>query len=317
MKKISILIPTFNEQDNVVPLCAEIEAVFKKSLRKYAYEILFIDNYSTDNTRQNILKLCAKNKKIKAIFNAKNFGYLRSPFYGLMQAAGDCVIMLAADFQDPPEMIASFVKEWEKGSKIVVGIKSKSRENPVVYLFRTIFYKVIGKIADIQHIEHFTGFGLYDRDFIDVIKQLDDPMPYLRGIVAEFGFKRKDVPYEQQKRKTGATKSNWWNLYDVGMLGITSYSKIVMRFATILGFIVSGISFAVAVLYLVLKLLFWFSFPMGTAPIIISIFFLGSIQLFFIGFLGEYILNINTRVMKRPLVVEEKRINFKKRTGEK
>lgn len=310
MKKISILIPTYNEQDNVGPLCMEITHIFAEKLSQYDYEIVFIDNYSIDETRRKLEQLCAENKKVKAIFNAKNFGYLRSPFYGLTQTAGDCTIMMAADFQDPPGLIEKFVQEWEAGNRIVVGIKNRSRENPLMYFFRTLFYKVIKRIADIQHIEHFTGFGLYDRTFIDVLKKLDDPMPYLRGIVAELGFKRKDVIYEQNKRAAGRSKSNWWSLYDLGMLGITSYSKVVMRFATILGFIIAGFSFAVAVFYLIMKLVFWFKFPMGTAPIIISIFFLGSVQLFFIGFLGEYILNINTRVMKHPLVVEEKRINF-------
>ncbi|HRU38647.1 MAG TPA: glycosyltransferase family 2 protein [Candidatus Goldiibacteriota bacterium] len=310
MKKISVLIPSYNERDNVAPLTYEIEAIFRNKLKKYAYEIIFIDNCSEDGTRAEIEKICARNKKVKAIFNARNFGYLRSPFYGLLQARGDCVIMIAADFQDPPEMIVEFVRAWEKGAKIVAGIKKKSRENPALYFLRSVFYSVIRKIADVGHISHFTGFGLYDKAFIDVLRKLDDPMPYLRGMVAEFGFKRVDVPYEQQKRKAGRTKSDWWSLYDVAMLGITSYSKMVMRLATILGFVISGVSFMVAVLYLVLKLIFWFKFPIGTAPMIISIFFLGSVQLFFIGFLGEYILNINTRVMKRPLVVEERRINI-------
>ena len=310
MKKVSIIVPTYNERDNIENLVNTIKQLFGEKLNNYDYDIIFIDNYSEDGTRLVINEVCAKNTCVKAIFNVKNFGYLRSPFYGLMQSDGDCAVMMAADFQDPPELIEKFVNEWEKGNKIVIGIKNRSRENPLMYVIRTLFYKVIKSIAEIQHIDHFTGFGLYDKSFISILKQLDDPMPYLRGIVAEFGFKRKDILYEQNKRKKGKTKSNWWSLYDVGMLGITSYSKVVMRFATIFGFIISGMSFLVALLYLILKLVFWFSFPMGTAPIIISIFFLGSVQLFFIGFLGEYILNINTRVMKRPLVVEERRINF-------
>lgn len=310
MKKISIVVPTFNEQDNIEPLVREVSEIFRKNLNKYKFDIIFIDNYSQDKTREKIERICSKNKNIKAIFNAKNFGYLRSPFYGLLQAGGDAVVMMAADFQDPPSMLAEFVKQWEKGNKVVIGIKKKSNENPIIYMLRTFFYKFIKKIAEIEHIEHFTGFGLYDKNFISVLKKLDDPMPYLRGIVAEFGFKIKRIDYEQMRRKSGKTKSSLWSLYDVAMLGITSYSKVVMRLATIFGFIVSAMSFCIALLYLVLKLVFWFSFPMGTAPLIISVFFLGAVQLFFIGFLGEYILNINTRVMKRPLVVEEKRINF-------
>lgn len=198
----------------------------------------------------------------------------------------------------------------EKGYKIVIGKKEKSCENPLMYLVRSAYYKLIKRISDTEQVEHFTGFGLYDKTFVDVLRQLDDPMPYMRGIVAELGFARMEIEYVQQKRRFGKTKNNWYTLYDMAMLGITSYSKMVMRLATITGFIISGISFLVALYYLIMKLIYWEKFPLGTAPIIISIFFLGSIQLFFIGFLGEYILNINTRVIKRPLVVEEKRINF-------
>lgn len=310
MKKISILVPTFNEEENIKPLCAELINILSGKLPEYDYEILIIDNYSTDRTREHILELCAANKKIRAIFNAKNFGHIRSPYHGMLQTTGDCTIVMCADFQDPPEMIVSFVREWGKGSKVVIGKKKKSYENPLIYLLRSFYYKLIKQISDTEQVEHFTGFGLYDKTFIDVLRQLDDPMPYMRGIVAELGFNRMEIEYVQQKRRFGKTKNNWYTLYDMAMLGITSYSKMVMRFATIFGFIISGMSFAVAMYYLIMKLIYWDKFPFGTAPIIISIFFLGSIQLFFIGFLGEYILNINTRVMKRPLVVEEKRINF-------
>jgi len=310
VKKISVMIPAYNEQDNIKPLCEEINKVFTQKLTGYEYEILIIDNFSSDNTKKIVEDLCKEDKNIKAIFNAKNFGAIRSSYYGLMQVSGDCVISLCADFQDPPEMIEQFVKEWEKGYKIVIGIKRKSKENPVMYMFRTAYYQLIRKIADVDQIEHFTGFGLYDKEFIKVLCKLDDPMPYLRGIVAELGFERKEIEYEQQKRRFGKTKNNFFSLYDMAMLGITSYSKVVMRLATLAGFAIAGFSFLIALTYLIMKLVFWDRFPMGTAPIIISIFFLGSVQLFFIGFLGEYILNINTRVMKRPLVVEEKRINF-------
>ncbi|PKL92481.1 MAG: glycosyltransferase [Candidatus Goldiibacteriota bacterium HGW-Goldbacteria-1] len=310
MKKISVMIPAYNEQDNIKPLCEEIKKVFTQKMTGYEYKILIIDNFSGDNTKKIVEDICQTDKNIKAIFNAKNFGAIRSSYYGLLQASGDCVISMCADFQDPPEMIEQFVKEWEKGYKIVIGIKRKSKENPVMYMFRTAYYKLIRKIADVDQIEHFTGFGLYDKEFIKVLRKLDDPMPYLRGIVAELGFERKEIEYEQQKRRFGKTKNNFFTLYDIAMLGITSYSKVVMRLATLAGFAIAGLSFLIALTYLIMKLVFWDRFPMGTAPIIISIFFLGSVQLFFIGFLGEYILNINTRVMKRPLVVEEKRINF-------
>jgi glycosyltransferase involved in cell wall biosynthesis len=310
MKKISILVPTFNEEENIKPLCAELTNILSGKLPEYDYEILIIDNYSTDRTREYILELCAANKKIKSIFNVKNFGHIRSPFYGMLQTTGDCMIVMCADFQDPLEMIVDFVREWEKGHKIVIGKKKKSYENPLMYLLRSVYYKLIKQISDTEQVEHFTGFGLYDKMFLDVLRRLDDPMPYMRGIVSELGFARKEIEYTQQKRHSGKTKNNWYTLYDMAMLGITSYSKMVMRLATISGFIIAGLSFAVAMYYLIMKLVYWDRFPLGTAPIIISIFFLGSIQLFFIGFLGEYILNINTRVIKRPLVVEEKRINF-------
>ena len=310
MKKISILVPTFNEEENIKPLCAELINILSGKLSDYDYEILIIDNYSQDKTREHILELCIANKNIRAIFNAKNFGHIRSPFHGMLQTTGHCTIVICADFQDPPEMIVNFVREWEKGSKVVIGKKKNSYENPLIYLLRSLYYKLIKQISDTEQVEHFTGFGLYDKTFVDVLRQLDDPMPYMRGIVAELGFSRMEIEYVQQKRRFGKTKNNWYTLYDMALLGITSYSKMVMRLATIFGFIISGLSFAVAMYYLIMKLIYWDKFPFGTAPIIISIFFLGSIQLFFIGFLGEYILNINTRVMKRPLVVEEKRINF-------
>jgi hypothetical protein len=310
MKKISIVIPTYNEIDNIALLVSELTEILEKELSNYNYEIIVIDNYSTDGTRDEIRKLCALNKNVKGILNAKNFGQLNSPFYGITQITGDAVILMCADFQDPPRMILDFVKEWENGYKIVIGIKNKSKESKFMYLARTMYYKMIDKMADIKHIEHFTGFGLYDKKFIDVLRRLDDPTPYLRGIVAELGFTRKEIPYEQQQRKFGKTKNNFFSLYDVGMLGITSYTKIILRLATFIGFFVGVISFFLSIIYLILKLIYWDSYPAGTAPILIGMFFLGSLQLFFIGILGEYIMNINTKVLKRPLVVEEERINF-------
>lgn len=312
MKVISILVPTYNEEENVELLYEAIIDQFKKNIKNYKYEIVFIDNFSTDETRQKLEKLCNIDKNVKAIFNAKNFGQFRSPFYGITQTTGDATILLCADFQDPIDMLPKFIKEWENGYKIVIGIKSKSKENKIMYLFRTMYYKLIKKLSDIDQIEHFTGFGLYDRDFVNVLRNLDDSQPYLRGIVAELGYQRKEIEYVQAKRLHGKTSNNWYRLYDIGMLGITSYTKIIMRLATIFGFFLSGISMLIAIIYFILKLLYWDSFPTGTAPILIGMFFLGSIQIFFIGFLGEYILNINARIMKRPLVVEEKRINFEK-----
>lgn len=304
------MIPTYNEQDNVEPLYKAIKEEFKKELPNYNYEILFIDNKSKDKTRDKLRNICKQDKKVKAIFNAQNFGQFNSPYYGLLQTTGDCTITMCADFQDPIEMIHKFVKEWENGYKIVIGIKTSSKENKIVYLLRSLYYKTIKKFSNTEQIEHFTGFGLYDKDFINVLRNLDDPQPYMRGIVGELGYDRKEIEYTQQKRLHGKTSNNWYRLYDAGMLGITSYTKIGMRLATILGFIISAISVLVALVYLILKLCNWNQFEAGIAPLLIGMFLLGGIQIFFIGFLGEYILNINTRVMHRPLVVVEEKINF-------
>ena len=309
-KKISVLVPCFNEEDNVVPLSAAIEEEFKKRITQYDYEIIFIDNYSTDETRVKLTSLCEDNRKIKAIFNSRNFGQFNSPFYGLCQTTGDCTILLCADFQDPVELLPRFISAWEKGYKVVAAIKTSSKENGIIYFLRSCYYKAIKKMSDVEQIEHFTGFGLYDKSFIDVLRKLDDPTPFLRGIVAELGPLRMDIPYTQAKRRAGKTHNNWYRLYDAAMLSFTSYTKIGLRLATIFGFVFSALNMIIALVYLILKLIYWDSFPMGTAPMLIGIFFIGSVQLFFIGLLGEYVLNINTKVMKRPLVVEEKRINF-------
>lgn len=309
-KKISVVIPTYNEEGNVKPLAQAIVDVMEKELPEYNYEIIFIDNHSKDKTKMYLRQMCKENKHIKAIFNARNFGQLRSPVYGLKQAYGDCVIRMCADFQDPVDMIVKFVREWEKGWKIVVGIKKSSKEKKFMYFVRTCYYKLIRKITDIDHIEHFTGFGLYDKDFVDVVRDLHDPMPYLRGIIAELGYDYKEIPYQQQKRKAGKSKNNFYSLYDYAMIGITSYSKVVLRMATFLGVFVGVASFAVAIVYLILKLLYWDRFSAGIAPLVIGVFFLGAMQLFFIGLLGEYVLSINTRVLDRPLVVVEEKLNF-------
>lgn len=313
-KTISIMVPTYNEEENVVLMYEALKNIFQKELKKYNYEILFIDNKSQDKTRTLIREICAKDKNVKAIFNARNFGQFNSPYYGLISTTGDCTISVAADFQDPVEMIPKFVKEWENGYKIVIGIKNKSEESKIVYALRSLYYKMIKKFSEVEQIEHFTGFGLYDKDFIEVLKNLDDPDPYLRGIVAELGFERKEIPFTQPKRQRGKSSNNWYRLYDAAMLGITSYTKIGLRLATIVGFMISFLSVFVALIYLVLKLCNWNSFQAGIAPIIIGVFLLGGMQIFFIGFLGEYILNINQLIMHRPLVVVEEKLNFE---GEK
>ncbi len=310
MKTVTVVIPTYNEEENIPVVYQRVKEVFEKELESYQYEIQFIDNCSTDKSRELIADLAHSDSHVKAIFNVKNFGFTRSTFYGLTQAEGDCAVLLFADMQDPPEVIVDFVREWENGYKIVTGIKNKSKESPLMYLFRKIYYWLIKLIAEVDHIEQFDGFGLYDASFIKVLRELDDPLPYLRGIVAELGGKRKEVHYTQEKRKKGKSSFNFLKLYDLAMLGITSYSKVIMRLATLLGFFVAFVSIVIAIITLVHKLTHWDSFPIGTAAISIGVFFFGAVQLFFVGFLGEYIVNINTRVMKRPLVVEEKRIGF-------
>ena len=314
MRRISILIPCWNEQENVIPLAEAIVNEFQDKLPSYDYEIIYIDNCSQDTTREKLISLCVQNKKIKAIFNSKNFGQFNSPYYGLCQTTGDCTILMCADFQDPVEMIPKFVAEWEQGYKLVCAIKKTSKENKIMYFLRSCYYKMIKKMSDVEQIEHFTGFGLYDKSFIKVLRALDDPTPFLRGIVAELGSARKDIYYEQAERRAGKTSNNLYRLYDAAMLSFTSYTKIGLRLATILGFLASGTSMLVALFYLVMKLIYWDRFLAGTAPIIIGVFFMGSIQLFFIGLVGEYIMNINTRIMNRPLVIEEKRVNFNDET---
>ena len=299
-KKVSVLIPCYNEQENVGPMSEAIVSLFEKELKQYEYELVFIDNDSKDNKRPLLREICKKNKNVKAIFNAKNFGQFNSPYYGMLQVTGDCVIEMVCDFQDPIELIPQYLKYWEEGYKICIGIKTNS----------TMYYKMIKKMSDVEQIEHFTGSGLYDREFIEVLRNLNDPTPFLRGIVAELGFKRKEIPYEQPLRRAGKTHNNFWTLYDAAMLSITSYTKIGLRLCTLLGFFVSMVSVVLGIVYLIMKLCMWDSFQAGTAPILIGMFFLGALQLFFIGFIGEYIISINKRIMDRPLVVEEERINF-------
>ena len=310
MKKISVLIPCYNEKENVGPISQAVTGILERELPQYDYELVFIDNDSTDGTRDIIRGLCRENPRIKAIFNARNFGQFNSPYYGMLQVTGDCVIEMVADFQDPVELIPQYVHEWEKGYKIVIGIKTSSQENRIMYWLRSCYYRTIKKLSDVEQIEHFTGSGLYDREFIEILRRLDDPTPFLRGIVAELGYKRKEIPYEQPRRRAGKTHNNFYKLYDAAMLSVTSYTKAGLRLATIFGSLCAGLSLAVALVYLVMKLIWWDRFPAGMAPMLIGMLFLGSIQLFFIGLLGEYIMSINQRVMKRPLVIEEERINM-------
>lgn len=274
MKKISILVPCYNEQDNVIPISKAIMEQVTNNLSNYDYELVFIDNCSTDNTRALLREICKKNPKIKAIFNARNFGQFNSPYHGMTQLDGDCVITLCCDFQDPVELIPEFVKKWENGAKIVAGIKTQSDENKLVRFLRTCYYKLIQKMSHVEQIEHFTGFGLYDKSFIDVLRNLHDPTPFLRGIVAELGFKRVNLPYHQAKRKAGKTHNNWYSLFDAAMLSFTSYTKVGLRFATIGGFIAASLSFIIALVYTIYKFIHWKTFNAGIAPLVIGVFFL-------------------------------------------
>ena len=304
------MIPCYNEEENVRPIYEAVRDELLRSCPNYDYEILFIDNKSQDRTRKIIREICKEDPRVKAIFNAKNFGQFNSPYYGILQTTGDCTITMCADFQDPVEMIPRFVEEWEKGYKIVIGRKTESKENPFVYFLRGCYYKLIKKMSSCEQIEQFTGFGLYDSSFVQTMRDLKDPTPFIRGIVAELGPERKEIEYTQPQRRAGKTHNNWYSLYDAAMLSFTSYTKVGLRLATFIGFISAGISFLIGLIYLIAKICFWNSFTMGYAPMMIAIFFMGGIQLGFLGFMGEYIMAMNTRIMNRPLVVEEERLNF-------
>lgn len=308
-KTITVVTPCYNEEDNVEELFRQTAAVFA-GLPEVGYEHLFIDNCSTDRTVELLRGLAARDSRVKVILNARNFGQVRSPYYGLMQAQGDAAVLLVADLQDPPAMLAEFVRHWLGGAALVVGVKPASRENKLMFAVRRLYYRFVTRIADVRLIQNFTGFGLYDRRVLDVLRAIDDPYPYLRGLVSEVGFEPVQIPYTQPRRARGITKNNFYSLYDFAMLGITSHSRVPLRLATMAGFALSGLSLLVSAIYLLVKLLFWNSFSLGLAPILIGVFFFASVQLFFIGLLGEYVGAILTHVAKRPLVVERERINY-------
>ena len=308
MKLISIVTPCFNEEENVQELYDRIKNVMVGF--DYNYEHIFIDNASTDRTIELLRELGAQDKHVKVIVNTRNFGHIRSPYYGLLQAQGNAVIILASDLQDPPERISDFIQKWEEGYKIVIGVKTQSQEAGLFYFMRTMFYRVLRKLSDVELIEHFTGFGLYDQQVIEILRSLNDPYPYFRGLIAEIGFPIAHIDFIQPRRKRGITKNNFYTLYDMAMLGLTGYTKIPLRLATMIGFLTAGISFLVGLTYLIYKLIFWANFSVGLAPEVIGLFFLGSVQLIFLGILGEYIGAIYTQVQHRPLVIEKERINF-------
>lgn len=309
MKHITVLTPCYNEVENVEPWFEAVRHAMSE-IKEVTYSHLFIDNASTDGTQAKLIQLAAQNCQLQVIFNNRNFGHIRSPWHGLLQAEGDAVIVIPCDFQDPPEIIPVLIRNWLTGIPVVIGIKEQSDEPFLFRNLRTLYYKISNRIADVELIEHFNGLGIYDRKVIERMRQLPDVYPYLRGILVELGYEIKKVSYHQQKRRGGKSHNNLFTLFDMAMLGITSHSKVPLRLATIIGFALSGISLMIALAYLVFKLLFWDMFPAGLTPILIGVFFLGSVQLFFIGMLGEYIGIVHAQVLRRPPVIESGRLNF-------
>jgi glycosyltransferase involved in cell wall biosynthesis len=309
IRTVTVLTPCYNEAENVGALYERVRAVFQP-LDDYEYEHVFIDNASTDETVSILRGIAARDKHVKVIVNTRNFGHIRSPYHALLQCRGDAVIGMAADLQDPPELIPAFLEKWREGYKVVLGVKSASEESTVMFAIRRLGYRVIDGLSEVKQVRNTTGFGLYDKAFVSVLRRLPDPYPYFRGIVAELGFRYATVPYTQPKRIGGITKNNAYALYDIGIQGIVNHSKIPLRLATIIGFCSSIVSLAAASVYFVMKMLFWYNLPIGIAPLIIGLFCVASVQLFFLGVLGEYVGQIYTQVRNRPLVVEEERINF-------
>ena len=306
---ISVVTPCYNEEGNVREMCEAIKEIFA-ALPQYRYEHIFIDNGSKDGTQRILRELAARDRNVKVILNARNFGQVRSGYYALLQTKGDAVIALASDFQDPPELIPEFLRRWESGSRVVLGVKESSEESGLFYAMRDRYYRMLARIADIEVVRQSTGFGCYDRAVIDGLKAIDDPYPYFRGLIAEIGFEPSIVPFKQPARKRGISSQNFYTLYDLAFLGIVNHSKVPLRIATMAGFGLAGVSLLVALGYLTYKLLFWNQFSLGIAPILIGFFFLTSVQLFFIGIVGEYIGSIYTQVRHHPHVFEKERINF-------
>ena len=308
-KMISIVTACFNEEENIEEVYRQVKTVIN-SLDDYDYEHIFIDNASTDSTVSKLKRIAMVDKNVKIIVNTRNFGHIRSPFYALMEAKGDAVISIVADLQDPPEMIGEFLRKWEEGYKVVVGVKEKSEESFLFFSVRKFYYSLVNRLSDTELIKNFTGFGLYDRAVIDTLRRLGDPYPYFRGLIADLGYEFAKIEYKQPLRKRGFTKNNFYTLYDMAMLGITNHSKVPLRIATFAGFLVSMFSLLAGLFYLIFKLLFWESVMFGIAPLVIGLFFFSAVQLIFIGIIGEYIGSIHTQVLRRPLVIEKERINF-------
>ncbi len=309
MKKISVASGCYNEEDNLREFYDRIVATFRQ-LPGYTYEIILADNCSTDRSREILREIAARDPQFKVILNANNFGHIRSPFNALLQTSGDAVVVLCSDLQEPPEMILDFVKQWEAGYQVVCGVKPKSRENPLMFQVRRLYYWLLASCSETSQIQNFTGFGLYDRKVINAIRQFNEPYPYFRGLVSEIGFKRAEVPFIQAARQHGKTKNNFFTLYDMAMIGFVNHTKLPLRLAAFAGFFLAILSLFVAIGYLIYKLLYWQTFNLGLAPIVIGLFFFASVQLLFIGVIGEYVGAIWTQVKNKPLVIEDERINF-------
>jgi glycosyltransferase involved in cell wall biosynthesis len=309
MKLVSIVSGTFNEEGNVQAFYDRVRAVME-SLPDYRWELIVIDNCSRDGTVSILRRIAAADRRVRVIVNTRNFGAIRSIYHAFLQAYGDAVVIIASDLQEPPELIPEFIGKWEQGYKVALGIRSGSRESTLMQAIRSLYYTIVNRLSDIELHRHATGFGLYDQKVLEILRKIDDPFPYLRGLVCDIGYERALVPFVQPKRQHGRTSNNLYSLYDLAMLGITNHSKVPLRIATFSGFLVGALSLACAFGYLAYKLLYWDRFEVGMAPAAIGIFFFGGVQLFFVGIMGEYILAIHTQVQKRPLVVERERINF-------
>ncbi|MGD9153189.1 MAG: glycosyltransferase family 2 protein [Gammaproteobacteria bacterium] len=309
MKLITFVSPCYNEEGNVAELYRQIKQEMSK-FPQYKYEFIFIDNNSQDNTVKILKEIAAQDKNVKIIVNSRNFGHIRSPYYALMQAQGDAVVLICADLQDPPNLIGDFIQKWEEGYKIVKAVKEDCEESWLMRLTRKSFYSIINRLSGLPLTKNYYGYGLYDKKIIETLRKINDPYPYFRGLISDIGFEHAEVMFRKPGRKRGITKNNFYTLYDLAMLGIVNYSKVPLRLATMFGFLMAGLSLLIAFLYIVLKILFWNFFPAGMAPMLIAIFFFSSVQLFFIGILGEYIGCIHTQVQNHPLVVEKERINF-------
>ena len=309
-KLISVVTPCYNEDENIIEVYQQVKTVIEKQLSDYSYEHIFIDNASTDKTAELLKDIATTDKNVKVIINSRNFGHIRSPVYGMMQAQGDVVISLVADLQDPPQMIVQFIREYEQGYNIVLAVKESSRENGLMYKSRNLYYRLLHKVSDVEIFKNYTGFGLYDKKTMQALKQMPDAYPFFRGMVAEIGYKVKKIYYDQPIRHKGTTKNNFYTLYDIGILGLINNSKVLLRLSIFIGFIIGLLSIIIGIFYFIMKLIYWDSLSIGVAPMVVGGSLMFSILLFFIGILGEYIGQIHTQVLNRPLVFEQERINF-------